>query len=83
MSRWRRDTHQCFAEIAAFQHTNEGGRRISTSPPSTTRRFCAPVIAAVADGRIRYRADITDGLVRVLLSTSRMVTGRRNASLHT
>src|SRR5262245_26676777 len=25
---WRRDAHQCFAEIAAFQHADEGGGRI-------------------------------------------------------
>src|SRR5262245_23034211 len=28
MSRWRRDAHQCLAEIAAFQHADEGGWRI-------------------------------------------------------
>src|SRR5262245_37473995 len=25
---WRRDAHQCFAEIAAFQHADEGDWRI-------------------------------------------------------
>ena len=28
MSHWRRSTHQCLAEIAALQHTDEGGRGI-------------------------------------------------------
>src|SRR5262245_42938789 len=28
MSRWRRDTHQCLAEIAPLQHADEGGWRI-------------------------------------------------------
>jgi RimJ/RimL family protein N-acetyltransferase len=50
MSRRRRDAHQCFAEITAFQHAYKGGRRILQAVGDVLAIANAPIGDGGSDG---------------------------------
>ena len=84
MSCWRRDAHQCFAEIAALQHADEGGRCVLKAVRYVLAIADSPIGDSSADiaqeGWVVLGGEFVVDVAaqsRPLLSTSRMVAGRR------
>ena len=63
MSRLRRDAHECLSEIAAFQHADEGSRRILKALGDVLAIADAPIADGSADGAQERRVVIGDEFV--------------------